>query len=312
VTVMLLQSDDIEFVTGLGKGLGENALAAGRQLAQEWLSRPSSKPMRAAMIFPDGLRGNGADVVRGLQAGIGLELPIVGGAAGDDFLFKTTYQYYNDQVLTDSVPGVLFRGTMKIGVGVLHGWKPLGIPRTVTKAKGNILYEIDGHPAVTLYEEYFGKSAEDLKKEPLAQMAITYPLGVYMPDQEEYLIRDPITVNEDGSIVCAAEIREGSQVRLMMGSTSSALGAARKAAQHALEGLQGSPPLGAVIFNCIARDKMLGNRAPEEISIIRDTVGKNVEMAGFYTYGEQAPVDGKGSAFNCHFHNETVVIFLFG
>jgi hypothetical protein len=313
VTVMLLQSDEVEFVTGIGRGLGDNAMAAGRHLAQDLLrNSKSTKPMQVAMMFPDGLRGNGADVVRGMQEGIGAELPIVGGAAGDDFLFKTTYQFYNDQVLTDAVPGVLFRGTMKIGVGVRHGWKPLGIPRVITKSKDNIVYEIDGQPAVTLYQEYFGKSAEDLKKEPLAQMAITYPMGMYVPDQEEYLIRDPITVNEDGSIVCAAEMKEGSQVRLMMGSTNSAISAAQSAAEQAVKGLGGAVPKGAVIFNCIARDKMLGNRAPEEIKTISDALGKQVPIAGFYTYGEQAPVDGKGSSFSCHFHNETVVIFLFG
>src|SRR3989442_836367 len=86
VTVMLMQSDEIEFVTGLGRGLGDDAMAAGRRLAED-LNRNSrsSKPMRVAMMFPDGLRGNGADVVRGLQEGMGTELPVVGGAAGDDF-----------------------------------------------------------------------------------------------------------------------------------------------------------------------------------------------------------------------------------
>jgi hypothetical protein len=313
VTVMLMQSDEVEFVTGLATGLGDNATAAGRRLAGELIKNSKTdKPMRVAMMLPDGLRGNGADVVRGMEEGMGAPLPIVGGAAGDDFLFKTTHQYFNDQVLTDSVPGVLFRGNLKIGVGVRHGWKPLGIPRVVTRSKANVVYEIDGRPAVTLYEEYFGTSAADLKKEPLAQMAITYPLGMYMPDQEEYLIRDPITVNDDGSIVCAAEMPQGSQVRLMMGSTESAIAAAKTAAQRALARMEGTPPTGAIIFNCIARDKLLGTRAVDEIRVMHQAFGTGVQIAGFYTYGEQAPVDGKGSSFTCHFHNETVVIFLFG
>lgn len=313
VTVMLLESDDIEFVIGCAQRLSNNAIQAGRNLGHDLLSRTQTdKPMQVAMMFPDGLRGNGADIVRGLQEALGPSVPIVGGAAGDDFLFKTTYQYYNDQVLTDTVPGILFRGNMNIGIGVRHGWKPLGIPRTVTKAKDNVLYELEGKPAIRLYEEYFGKSAEDLKKEPFAQMAITYPIGMSIPEQEEYLIRDPITVQEDGSIVCAAEVREGSKVRLMIGSTESALQAARTAAQQALEGLGSALPRGAVVFNCIARDKMFGKKAPAEIQIIHETLGKSVEIAGFYTYGEQAPGDGKGAAFTCHFHNETVVIFLFG
>ena len=48
------------------------------------------------------------------------------------------------------------------------------------------------------------------------------------------------------------------------------------------------------------------NKKQEEIDRIMRIIGKNVPLAGFYTYGEQAPLGGEITT--CSFHNETDVI----
>src|SRR5438094_344674 len=80
-----------------------------------------------------------------------------------------------------------------------------------------------GKPAVSIYEEYFGREASELRAEPLARMAITYPLGMRIAGSDEYLIRDAISVGELGELVCAAEVPVGSQVRLMIGGKQQAI-----------------------------------------------------------------------------------------
>jgi hypothetical protein len=258
-------------------------------------------------FFPDGLAGNGADIVRGAQEVLGPGFPIVGGSAGDDFLFQKTYQYFQGKVSTGTVPGILFDGSIRFGIGVRHGWTPIGEPHRVTKSEGNILHEIDGKPAVGVYEDYFGKKSDELRKEPLARMAIMYPLGIVLPGAEEYLIRDPITVKEDGSIVCAAEVPIDSQVSLMVGGKEEAIQAARVAAQ------QSASPSFSLNFNCIARNKVLGDRVGDEINAVKAVLGPRADIIGFYTYGEQAPLTGLiGKDCKSQFCNETMVILAIG
>lgn len=316
VVVMMIAGDEIVVHAAVGKHIQENAHQAGSDVAQQVLDAYGGEKPKFFMMFPDVLAGNGADIVRGVKTVLGDTFPIVGGASGDDFQFKQTFQYLNDEVYSGSVVGVGFSGNIVFGVGVKHGWTPISLPRKVTKAEGSVVHEIDGLPAISIYKEYFGEEeAKQLESETLAKLAITYPLGIRHEESNEYLIRDPLTVDEHGSITCAAEIPEGSEVQLMIGSREEAIDMAEHAAKNALEQLDGATPQAVVIFNCIARQKLFGINSGDEIERIMSVLGPMVPMAGFYTYGEQAPLDGEVRDIkkcNSQFHNETVVIVVLG
>jgi len=311
VAVMLMHSDTVKFYGGVGENIKTDTRGAGKAAADQ-VKGQAKESLKAFMMFPDVLTGNGADIVRGVLDSLGEHFPVVGGAAGDDFQFKQTYQYLNDKVYSGAVVGLGLSGDFKIGIGVKHGWIPVGAPKKVTKSNGSVLHELDGEPAIKIYEDYFGEEeAKQLKTETLAKLAITYPLGMRFEGSDEMLIRDPITVDEHGSITCAAEIPEGSEIQLMIGSREEAVKVAAVAAQNAYEQLDGSAPKGVVIFNCIARNKLFGDRIGDEIDAIQNVLGRDVPLIGFYTYGEQAPLGGEVRNINkCNpaFHNETVVI----
>lgn len=316
VAVMVIHSDSITFTTGLGENVKQGAREAGQAVARE-VKEKAPDPFRAFIMLPDVLTGNGAEIVRGVLDVLGPHFPVVGGAPGDDFLFQKTYEYRDDAVASGAVAGVGLSGAFSMGIGVRHGWVPIGTPMKVTKSEGAVLHELDGRPAIGIYEDYFGQKAEDLKKEPLARMAITYPLGIKLPDMDEYLIRDPITVDEKGSITCAAEIPEGSEIRLMIGSKEKAIEAAQEAARKLMRDFEadGAKPKLVLMFNCIAREKLFGQKAKEEIDAIMAIVGPTVPLLGFYTYGEQAPIGGEiknTEKINTRFYNETVVMFAIG
>jgi len=205
-----------------------------------------------------------------------------------------------------------FSGEFFFGVGVRHGWKPIGLPMKVTEAKGSRIIKVNDRSALSIYEDYFGKKTEEIRKEPLARMAITYPLGMKIEASDEFLVRDPITVDEKGAITCAAEVPEGSEVNLMIGSKDEAIKAAAKAAVIAKEQLKGNPPAAIIVFNCIARNKLFGRYASKEIETIKSILGENVPLIGFYTYGEIAPFGISGKYRKSYFHNETVVIVAIG
>ncbi len=310
VAVMALESAGLEFILSEGGSIKDGARNAGIKFAKN-IKNQLSKESKQVMILTDVLTGNGADVVRGIQDVLGKNFFIVGGAAGDDFQFKETYEYCNDKVLKSSLVGVGISGSGAIGVGVRHGWNKIGIPMKVTKSNGAVLEELDGKPAVRIYEDYFGKKADELKKEPLARMAITYPLGMQVEGNEELLIRDPITVDEKGAITCAAEIPEGSEIRLIIGSKEDAIKAAEDAALQVNEQLGGKKAKAVILFDCIARRKLFGRDAYNEIKAIKKILGNDLQMIGFYTYGEIAPLGGNIVKCNSNFHNETSVILAF-
>jgi hypothetical protein len=307
VVVIGLRGPNAGFVTGVAHGISKDPEAAGQRLAQD-LKAAEPGAIKAALVFPDGLAPNGSALLRGLHKGLGSNVPIAGGSAGDDYYFQKTLQFFDDDILTDSVPGALFYGEAAVGIGVRHGWVPLGRPRVVTKAKGEIVYELDGKPAVTIYESYFGAQRKSFSHPPLADTAMIYPLGMAVHQNSECLMRHALRVGEKGSLVFSGEFPEGAQVRLMIGGYESALNAAREAAEQAASAIGKNRFKGALVFSSGGRQKMLGSEAQGEIDVIRHSLGGvGVKLGGFYGYGEHAPSGGSNT-----FHSESVVVVALG
>lgn len=309
IALISIYSDTVKFIPGFGTQIKENSRLAGKSLAESVMKNNNGEKPRAMLMLPDGLSGNGADIVRGVLDVFGQDFMVAGGSAGDDFQFKQTYEYYDNKVMTNSVVGIGISGEFSYGIGVRHGWIPIGTPRTVTKSIGNVLYELDHKPAIQIYEDHFGKGRYKIdKNQPFAKLAITYPLGIPSPNKDGYLIRDPLAITEDGAITVAAEIPEGSEAHIMIGSREEAIDAAEDAAKKALAQVEGKQIKAIFLFNCIARKKLLMTKKQEEIDRIRSVFGQDIPLIGFYTYGEQAPLGGEIAT--CSFHNETDVVFV--
>ena len=311
VNVMAIATDQITFTIGCGTGVSKDSFKAGAMAAESVIKNNNGKKPSLFIMLPDGMTGNGAAIVEGVKSILGEDFPIIGGSTGDDYLFKKTYEYCGDTVISDAVVGVGLTGNFSFGFGIRHGWKPIGLPLRVTKTNGVILQEIDNKPALNVYEESFGKDASELISEPLARMAYTYPLGLAVKGSDELLIRDPVIANEKGEITMAAAIPEGTTIRLMMADSDTAIRAAKTAAEIALGQLEGRSARFILMFNCMARNKLLGVRCNEENQIVQNAIGPDVPMIGFYTYGEQGPLLGKKGT-PAYFHNETMTLLVVG
>lgn len=309
VAVMAVRSDSLQIATGVGLQLSSQPRQAGQQLAMQVTQAKLSNP-NCLLIFPDGITGNAAEAIRGIQDTMGLSFPIVGGCAADDFGFKQTFQYLGDQVYSNAISGALLAGPNAVGIGARHGWKPLGKPQKVTRAMNNIVQEIEGQPAVRLYEGYFGKNTQTAPAEELAKISIMYPLGFSIPGEEEYLLRNAIQALPNGSLVFSGEVPEGSEVRLMMGSKTRALEAAKRAAEQAVLSIAPQTPCFGLVFSCTSRAQLFGRDVHSEIALIRRVLGEEVPLIGFYDYGEQAPLSAAGFRGLSYFHNESVVVVV--
>ncbi|MFH1777961.1 MAG: FIST N-terminal domain-containing protein [Candidatus Omnitrophota bacterium] len=312
VIVLALKSNTLKISTGLGRNISADSRAAGQEVAHDAITKSRSSDRDFFMIFPDGLKGNTADLIRGCQEVFGTSFPIVGGCAADDFLFTKTYQFYEERVYTDSVPGVLFSGNIAVGIGARHGWYPIGKPLKVTKAEANIIHELAGRPAAKIYEDYFGKRVIELRDEPLGRMSIMYPLGMTIPGEEECIVRNALSAERNGALICAGEVPEGAEIRVMMGSRETALKAAKKASEIALEGLRDKEPRIVFVFDSVSRHKLFGRMASLEVDIVQEVFGRGTPIVGFYTYGEQAPLGATINLGQTFFHNETIVVVAIG
>ncbi|MBN3039418.1 MAG: FIST C-terminal domain-containing protein [Candidatus Omnitrophica bacterium] len=307
VAVMGLKSERLRFATGLGCGLSQDARSAGQRCAKQALAEKINN-RQVFIMLPDGLTEHGSDVIRGIQEVLGTSFPIVGGSAGDDYLFKKTYQYYHDSVFSDSVVGILLGGDISVGIGIRHGWHAIGKAHEVTQASGNTLNKVDGKEAIKIYEDYFAEEAEDLRKSQWAKVSTIYPLGMSIPDEEELLIRYASKATADGSLVCAADVPQGSQVRLMIADKEGVLNAAKEATLKAKEGIKDAEIKAVIVFDSIARKRVLGRDSVKEIEVIKKTLAMGAPIIGFYSYGEQAPLRAERYIGKSYFHNETIVV----
>jgi hypothetical protein len=308
---MLVSTKKIKFGMGAAHDVNtKGARAAGEEFAHQALKNLGTTQRDLALIFSDGMIENGSDLLRGIKDAVGLSFPIFGGCSADNLRFSKTYQYYNNELSSNSIIGAIFSGENLFGIGLRHGWKPLGKPHTITEVKGNIIKKIEGKPAVEIYQEYFSKSREEIEKN-LVRMSIYYPLGLYVPGESEYLLRNVLRVDKEGGLVCQGDASEGSDVRLMMGTKEWALDAATEAAQEAKSALQDKTIKGALIFESISRNKLLGRLTENELSRIKEVLG-DVPILGICTYGEQAPLKSLEHYGETYFHNETLAILTIG
>jgi len=256
-------------------------------------------------LFSDGLTGNGCAILRGMQAVYGPQIPISGGAAGDARAMKQTWQFAGNKLLTDSVTAIAFSGDIRVGTGVRSGWFPAGVPKKVTRSVGNVVYELEGESALSVYRRYLGPLAGKLPA-----VGIQFPFGIVDESGrlgDNPVLRAPMALNEsEGSVTFAGEIPQGSIISLTTGgSAASLLDASADAAKRAMDSLGTGSPAMAFFYSCMARKILLGPRTREETQRISESVGRNVPIIGFYTYGEYCP---SLSGTDCRLHNETATV----
>lgn len=306
--IVVLSSDEIKVGLGLCEDIITNReRLCGNEVCRNTIENLGPYQKHLFTLISDGLIKNTADLIKGVREVLGMGFPFISGTSSDDFSFFKTYQYYQNRILTNSAVGILWGGEMSFGIGVKHGWRPLGKPRIATDTEGNIIKRIDHQPAIRIYEDYFGKDSEELRSNRLGRMAILYPLGIYIPQEKEYLLRNVLEADADGLLICQGDIPVNSEIRLMIGNKDSCLSATREAALEAKEATYGKEVLLVIVFNSTSRRKLLGRDAVKETEIIQDVFG-NIPLAGFYTFGEGAPLKTQDYRREIYFHNENIII----
>jgi hypothetical protein len=273
--------------------------AIGVSLGQQLIA----DDLRCVFVLSDGIRVNGSALVRGLRKALGDGIVITGGLAGDGARFGETLVGVDGPPAVGQVAAIGFHGaSIRVGHGSVGGWEAFGPARVITRATHNVLYEIDGEPALALYKKYLGKDAAGLPGS-----ALHFPLSIRRSGQTEVdLVRTVLSVDENSqSMTFAGDMPEGAVVQLMRGSMTRLVSGASEAAGQAK--VSSSTTL-AVLVSCIGRKLLMGQRASDEVEAVVRTLGPSAVTLGFYSYGEFSPHSATGL---CELHNQTMTITTF-
>ena len=304
VSAIAFETTKIQCVSAIFES-DDDSFNAGARLGAKF----EQEGLKAIFLLSDGLNVNGSAIIRGIQSIIGKSIPITGGLAGDGSRFKKTYVGLNQNPTQRNMAAVGFYGDdFHLGYGAYAGGEPFGPFRSITKSKGNVVYEIDNEPALDLYKSYLGKFVDDLPAS-----ALFFPMIIASPDaKEDLVVRTVLAVDEgENSLTFAGDMPQGYITRLMLARKDHFL----KGAQIAAELVDWDhEPIGhtlAILVSCIGRKLSMSEHVVEEVDVVREHFNKEdscdyVQM-GFFSYGEICPHRLSNVS---ELHNETMTISL--
>jgi hypothetical protein len=303
ITITAVEFEKSNFVIKTANVLKSDNEIDSLKTGKELINLLPQKDLKYVFVVSDGSFINGSQLAIGMNSATENNLLITGALCGDAARFEKTLSSYNEQPKEGEIVAIgLYGDTLEVSFATNGGWTPFGPERLVTKSKSNVLYELDGKPALDLYKTYLGEKSNEL---PGA--ALLYPLKVKSQDETKSIVRTILNIDEEqNSMILAGDILEGSHVQLMMTNVDNIVNAAEVGAISALDLRKNKPEL-AILVSCIGRKLVLDQRVEEEIEEVVEIVGNDIKVCGFYSYGEIAPFDGE---MNCQLHNQTMAITL--
>jgi hypothetical protein len=301
-SVMAIRADDILFRAAIGTGLRKDLSGALDQVMPVFSgSEHPDFPYRSALVLTDALAGYVDEIIHDIMVRTGGTYQLFGGGAADDAKFQKTHVFVGTEEHTDALVVLEMLSKKPIGLGVRHGWQASGPALRVTEASGKRLISLNAAPAAEAFEEHAQATGQTFNRADPLPFFLHNVIGIETGDGHK--LRVPLTLDDDGSISCAAEVPVGATVHIMVANVASACEAARQASQAALAGLEGNEHAGSLLFDCAATRLRLGREFGDELEAVAATLGSE-NFAGCNTYGQIARSAGQFSGF----HNCTAIV----
>jgi len=299
VAILCFEESRIQLVVQKVQG-AEESFDVGKSIANA-LCRDD---LKSIFLLSDGLSVNGSQLTKGLNERLPENIIVTGGLAADGDRFKSTWVIVDGEAVSGYVTAVgLYGKLLHVEDASRGGWDKLGISRKVTRAKDNVLYELDYQPALAIYKRYLGDKASELPASGLL-----FPLELLEnTESEASTVRTILAVNEEeNSITFAGDIPEGSEVALMKANFDRLIDGASQAAESIqLQGYHNEPLLNIAI-SCVGRRLVLKQRTEDELEAVLEALPSQTRQIGFYSYGEISPL----ASGRCDLHNQTMTLTL--
>jgi hypothetical protein len=238
-------------------------------------------------------------LIKAIESITGKQTVIWGGRAGDDFIFDETLVFTNDVSTKRGIIMLVLDGDKVLVRGeAASGQKPVGTEKTITKAIGDWIYEIDHQPAAEMVLKYLGLSLTEEEAQTFDPVNSNVVFSVSRDNCDPVLRSVGVFNWKDKSISILGNIYEGDRIRLTLPPDFEVV---EEVSRNAEKIKQNELPVAEALlmFSCVGRLGQFGPLAGDEIEGLRKTF--NAPMAGFFTYGEF----GRTKKGNNEFHNNS-------
>lgn len=279
----------------------DRGVTLAQQLPQENLKH--------VLVFSDGLKVNGTALVEGLTANLPPDVSVTGGLVADGSRFQETLVGLDAMPSSGKIVLIgLYGDNLRVSYGSFGGWDVFGPDRVITKSENNVLYELDGQPALELYKKYLGDLAKDL---PSSGLLFPLSLAMKTAEGDAEVVRTVLAVDESTqSLTFAGDMPQGVSARLMKANFERLIDGASEAAGISMKKLNSNAVEFALLISCVGRKLVLKERIEEEVEAVSQHLGAQVPVTGFYSYGEICPT--AATEKQCQLHNQTMTITTFG
>ncbi|MEK7235697.1 MAG: FIST N-terminal domain-containing protein [Nitrospirota bacterium] len=231
----------------------------------------------------------------------------VGGLAGGGQDAGQNRLLLNDEVFDGGVVGVQLTGPIAVRTVTSQGCRPIGERFVVTRAEGNLIYELGGVSALKRLQDVFESLGGAHRRDAHRALHLGIVIDEHRSHFErgDFLVRNLIGADQQaGAVAIGDVVQEGQTVQFHLRDAKSAsddlhflLAADRTTHQ--------SPPLGALLFSCCGRGEGLFGQPHHDSGVVQERLGP-IPTAGFFAQGEIGPVGGRNFL---HGYTASVVIF---
>jgi hypothetical protein len=295
---------DIFAQDGLNRGEREAGIALGRQIAR---ARFDGEPNMLLMY--DAVRARSekgmalncaTPLLDGMTVSLGDWPRMAGVGMMGNIAASPTWQWCDDRVEQQLAMALMMHGGVRMDTVIMHGCRPAGPYRTITRAEGATVLEIDGRPALDAIIDMLGGAGANVQ---LDEFPLLVTLGVnkgdpFEFDEEQYANRLCMAVDEArrGLIMFEPDLVAGSRVQLMRRSINFDYVAERT--RKVFDGLDGRRPIFAFYIDCLGRASAFCGTDGEEAAAVQRAVGPDVPLCGIYSGVEIARVGGAVQALD--------------
>jgi small ligand-binding sensory domain FIST len=228
---------------------------------------------------------------------------VVGGMASAGMRPQSNVLILNDWVARDGGVAVALSGALRADVVVSQGCRPIGPPLEITRAEQNVIFELDGQPALERAEQVLRELSEPEREHLRHGLYVGRPARAGASGRGDYLIRSLLGADRDrGALAVGDRVTEREAVRLHV-----------RDAQIAREDLEMllSPQAfdtraeAALLFSCNGRGRAFFGEPDRDVKTLQEALGGGVPIAGFFAAGEIGPV---GERNYMHGHTASIAI----
>lgn len=250
----------------------------------------------------DGLMQNISSIIHSIHNKLGEKGVFFGGGAGSLSLKQAPCLFTQEGFIQDAI--ILCFVDAEGSISVRHGWDQVAGPFVATKAEGNIIHELNWQKAFDVYHQFVSEDQnKNFEAHNFFESSKSYPFGIYRENEED-IVRDPISVTDQGGLVCVGEVPENALLHILKGDPTNLIGAAQKAAEEVHR--KNKDYKQVFLVDCISRVIFLEEDFSKELEAAQQGLKLTDKSAleGILSLGEVASL-GDGSLI---FYNKTILI----